>query len=231
MDIKEVLFYDLEELFGEGIELTERTTEYGNICDIPSALHSFYKKYSFAKMPFGSIFTVEEARKMSYQQPFMDEEWFCFGQDNYGFVFWLCKEVDGRTFFNAWDHDMSDDIDEGMEITLEEFLQDIINDFEENMKNIANCILMYQYSFNGYEVNYNISIMDLCKILEYEKQNIAELVKIKKAFNMTESISELQEIKRNLPYEISDDFSYMKALKILKDLNLNKVKIDIFHID
>ena len=76
-------------------------------------------------MPFGYIFTVEEARKMSYQQPFMDEEWFCFGQDNYGFVFWLCKEVDGRTFFNAWDHDMSDDIGEGMEITLEEFLQDI----------------------------------------------------------------------------------------------------------
>ena len=48
---------------------------------------------------------------------------------------------------------------------------------------------------------------------------------------MTESMSELQEIKRNLPYEISDDFSYMKALKILKDLNLNKVNIDIFHID
>ncbi|MGN1196676.1 MAG: hypothetical protein ACI4TA_03650 [Acetatifactor sp.] len=206
MDIKEVLFYDLEELFGEGIELTERTTEYGNICDIPSALHSFYKKYSFAKMPFGSIFTVEEARKMSYQQPFMDEEWFCFGQDNYGFVFWLCKEVDGRTFFNAWDHDMSDDIDEGMEITLEEFLQDIINDFEEN----ETCSI---------------------EIKSCEEDALAELVKIKKAFNMTESISELQEIKRNLPYEISDDFSYMKALKILKDLNLNKVKIDIFHID
>ena len=206
MDIKEVLFYDLEELFGEGIELTERTTEYGNICDIPSALHSFYKKYSFAKMPFGSIFTVEEARKMSYQQPFMDEEWFCFGQDNYGFVFWLCKEVDGRTFFNAWDHDMSDDIDEGMEITLEEFLQDIINDFEEN----ETCSI---------------------EIKSCEEDALAELVKIKKAFNMTESISELQEIKRNLPYEISDDFSYMKALKILKDLNLNKVKIDKFHID
>lgn len=206
MDIKEVLFYDLEELFGEGIELTERTTEYGNICDIPSALHSFYKKYSFAKMPFGSIFTVEEARKMSYQQPFMDEEWFCFGQDNYGFVFWLCKEVDGRTFFNDWDHDMSDDIDEGMEITLEEFLQDIINDFEEN----ETCSI---------------------EIKSCEEDALAELVKIKKAFNMTESISELQEIKRNLPYEISDDFSYMKALKILKDLNLNKVKIDIFHID
>ena len=206
MDIKEVLFYDLEELFGEGIELTERTTEYGNICDIPSALHSFYKKYSFAKMPFGSIFTVEEARKMSYQQPFMDEEWFCFGQDNYGFVFWLCKEVDGRTFFNAWDHDMSDDIDEGMEITLEEFLQDIINDFEEN----ETCSI---------------------EIKSCEEDALAELVKIKKAFNMTESISELQEIKPNLPYEISDDFSYMKALKILKDLNLNKVKIDIFHID
>ena len=206
MDIKEVLFYDLEELFGEGIELTERTTEYGNISEIPSALHSFYKKYSFAKMPFGSIFTVEEARKMSYQQPFMDEEWFCFGQDNYGFVFWLCKEVDGRTFFNAWDHDMSDDIDEGMEITLEEFLQDIINDFEEN----ETCSI---------------------EIKSCEEDALAELVKIKKAFNMTESISELQEIKRNLPYEISDDFSYMKALKILKDLNLNKVKIDIFHID
>ena len=94
MDIKESLFDNLEELFGERLELIERTTEYGNLSDIPSALHSFYKKYLFAKMPFGYIFTVEEARKMSYQQPFMDEEWFCFGQDNYGFVFWLCKEVD-----------------------------------------------------------------------------------------------------------------------------------------
>ena len=206
MDIKEVLFDNLEELFGEGIELTERTTKYGNISDTPSALHSFYKKYSFAKMPFGSIFTVEEARKMSYQQPFMDEEWFCFGQDNYGFVFWLCKEVDGRTYFNAWDHDMSDDIDEGIEITLEEFLQDIINDFEEN----ETCSI---------------------EIKSYEEDALAELVKIKKAFNMTESMSELQEIKCNLPYEISDDFSYMKALKILRDLDLNKVKIDIFHID
>lgn len=81
----------------ERLELIERTTEYGNLSDIPSALHSFYKKYSFAKMPFGSIFTVEETRKMSYQQPFMDEEWFCFGQDNYGFVFWLCKEVDKKS--------------------------------------------------------------------------------------------------------------------------------------
>lgn len=53
---------------------------------------------------------------------------------------------------------------------LKEKLSHILE--EENMKNIANCILMYQYSFNGYEINYNISIMDLCKILEYEKQNI-----------------------------------------------------------
>lgn len=206
MDIKESLFDNLEELFGERLELIERTTEYGNLSDIPSALHSFYKKYSFAKMHFGSIFTVEETRKMSYQQPFMDEEWFCFGQDNYGFVFWLCKEVDGRTFFNAWDHDMSDDIDEGMEITLEEFLQEIINDFEEN----ETCSI---------------------EIKSCEEDALAELVKIKKAFKMTASMSELQEIKNNLPYEISDDFSYMKALKILKDLKLNKVKIDLFHID
>lgn len=206
MDIKESLFDNLEELFGERLELIERTTEYGNLSDIPSALHSFYKKYSFAKMPFGSIFTVEEIRKMSYQQPFMDEEWFCFGQDNYGFVFWLCKEVDGRTFFNAWDHDMSDDIDEGMEITLEEFLQEIINDFEEN----ETCSI---------------------EIKSCEEDALAELVKIKKAFKMTASMSKLQEIKNNLPYEISDDFSYMKALKILKDLKLNKVKIDLFHID
>ena len=63
MDIKESLFDNLEELFGERLELIERTTEYGNLSDIPSALHSFYKKYSFAKMPFGSIFTVEEHEK------------------------------------------------------------------------------------------------------------------------------------------------------------------------
>lgn len=206
MDIKGLLLDNLEELFGERFELIERTTEAVNLSDMPSALHCFYKKYSFLKMPLGSIFTVEEARKMSYQQPFMDEEWFCFGQDNYGFVFWLCKEVDGRTFFNAWDHEMSDDIDEGMEITLEEFLQDIINDFEEN----ETCSI---------------------EIKSCEEDALAELVKIKKAFNMTASMSELKEIKHNLPYVISDDFSYMKALNILKDLKLDKVKIDVFHID
>ena len=48
---------------------------------------------------------------------------------------------------------------------------------------------------------------------------------------MTASMSELKEIKHNLPYVISDDFSYMKALNILKDLKLDKVKIDVFHID
>ena len=206
MDIKGLLLDNLEELFGERFELIERTTEAVNLSDIPSALHCFYKKYSFLKMPLGSIFTVEEARKMSYQQPFLDEEWFCFGQDNYGFVFWLCKEVDGRTFFNAWDHEMSDDIDEGMEITLEEFLQDIINDVEEN----ETCSI---------------------EIKSCEEDALAELVKIKKAFNMTASMSELKEIKHNLPYVISDDFSYMKALNILKDLKLDKVKIDVFHID
>ena len=206
MDIKWLLLDNLEELFGERFELIERTTEAVNLSDIPSALHCFYKKYSFLKMPLGSIFTVEEARKMSYQQPFLDEEWFCFGQDNYGFVFWLCKEVDGRTFFNAWDHEMSDNIDEGMEITLEEFLQDIINDFEEN----ETCSI---------------------EIKSCEEDALAELVKIKKAFNMTASMSELKEIKHNLPYVISDDFSYMKALNILKDLKFDKVKIDVFHID
>lgn len=206
MDIKGLLLDNLEELFGERFELIERTTEAVNLSDIPSALHCFYKKYSFLKMPLGSIFTVEEAIKMLYQQPFLDEEWFCFGQDNYGFVFWLCKEVDGRTFFNAWDHEMSDYIDEGMEITLEEFLQDIINDFEEN----ETCSI---------------------EIKSCEEDALAELVKIKKAFNMTASMSELKEIKHNLPYVISDDFSYMKALNILKDLKLDKVKIDVFHID
>lgn len=206
MDIKGLLLDNLEELFGERFELIERTTEAVNLSDMPSALHCFYKKYSFLKMPLGSIFTVEEARKMSYQQPFLDEEWFCFGQDNYGFVFWLCKEVDGRTFFNAWDHEMSDNIDEGMEITLEEFLQDIINDFEEN----ETCSI---------------------EIKSCEEDALAELVKIKKAFNMTASMSEMKEIKHNLPYVISDDFSYMKALNILKDLKLDKVKIDVFHID
>ena len=206
MDIKGLLLDNLEELFGERFELIERTTDAVKLSDIPSALHCFYKKYSFLKMPLGSIFTVEEARKMSYQQPFLDEEWFCFGQDNYGFVFWLCKEVDGRTFFNAWDHEMSDNIDEGMEITLEEFLQDIINDFEEN----ETCSI---------------------EIKSCEEDALAELVKIKKAFNMTASMSELKEIKHNLPYVISDDFSYMKALNILKDLKLDKGKIDVFHID
>ena len=80
---------------------------------------------------------------------------------------------------------------------------------------------------NDFEENETCSI----EIKSCEEDALAELVKIKKAFKMTASMSKLQEIKDNLPYEISDDFSYMKALKILKDLKLNKVKIDLFHID
>lgn len=49
MDIKESLFDNLEELFGERLELIERTTEYGNLSDIPSALHSFYKNIRLQK--------------------------------------------------------------------------------------------------------------------------------------------------------------------------------------
>ncbi|MEE1027120.1 MAG: hypothetical protein UH211_00370 [Agathobacter sp.] len=47
MDIKGLLLDNLEELFGERFELIERTTEAVNLSDIPSALHCFYKKYSF----------------------------------------------------------------------------------------------------------------------------------------------------------------------------------------
>ena len=41
-------------------------------------------------------------------------------------------------------------------------------------------------------------------------------------------MAELKEIPSNLPYEISGDYLYMEALELVKELKLNKVKIQIF---
>lgn len=200
------LINKLQELFGDNIKTTDCLKNNGNISDVPRGLQIFYKQYSSISTPFGSIYTLETAKKMSSYEPFNSEGWFCFGQDNYGFVFWLCKDTkEGEPCFIEWDHDINSKIDEAFDTSLQEFIQRIESDFEDNETcsiSIKSCI----------------------------EDSISELMKIKKAFNLQLSLSELREIPQNLPYEISDEYLYVKALRIVKELNLKKVKLEIFHV-
>lgn len=202
-DVK-VIPDDLVEIFGNEIEFVENSTGTNNIAGIPKTLQSFYSKYLSARMPFGTIYALEQAQEISSQKPFVEDGWFCFGQDNYGFVFWLCKDAEeGEPCFVAWDHEMNVEIDEAYANTLEEFIQTILNEFEEQ----ETCSV----------------IIERC-----DENALSELVKIKKIFHLSLSMAELKEIPSNLPYEISGDFLYMEALELVKELKLNKVKIQIF---
>lgn len=98
---------------------------------------------------------------------------------------------------------MNVEIDEAYANTLEEFIQTILNEFEEQ----ETCSV----------------IIERC-----DENALSELVKIKKIFHLSLSMAELKEIPSNLPYEISGDFLYMEALELVRELKLNKVKIQIF---
>lgn len=55
---------------------------------IPIGMREFYATIKKADLPYGRIFSKEEAKIKSQKIPF-EPMWFVFGQDNYS-SFWLC---------------------------------------------------------------------------------------------------------------------------------------------
>lgn len=92
---------------------------------VPVMLHDFYRTIAKAELPFGRIFTLEEALEQSQNMPFCNK-WFVFGQDKY-FSFWLCNyESDAYGFsFTSWDHESGNDIEteEALEKDIISFLE------------------------------------------------------------------------------------------------------------
>lgn len=113
---------------------------------IPKAIYPFYKIISKAELPFGTIFSIEDAIKLSKEQPFNDE-WFVFGKDNY-FSFWLCSyNPDSENLsFTSWDHECGE-IGEPVYEDIISLFQDIEEEFDEYEKDYAK----YEEEFEEYE--------------------------------------------------------------------------------
>lgn len=92
---------------------------------IPFKMREFYEKIKNVELPFGYIFDVETAIKISKGEPFAPN-WFVFGKDNY-FNFWLCskKEKENGYYFTYWDHGSGLEIEEPIWEDLLSFLKGI----------------------------------------------------------------------------------------------------------
>ena len=99
--------------------------------DIPNILRGFYKFSNGGRFPFGCIFDIEQAKEKSKRAPF-DPDWFFFGSDNY-FTYWICRysQEDGL-WITTWDHESGNDIEQAVWENLEEFLAEMLQDYEEN---------------------------------------------------------------------------------------------------
>ncbi len=99
--------------------------------DIPAPLGELYKFSNGGQFPFGSIFDIEQAKDKSKREPF-DPDWFFFGSDNY-FTYWICRYTqEGGLWITTWDHESGNAIEEPVWESLEEFLGEMLEEYEEN---------------------------------------------------------------------------------------------------
>ncbi len=123
---------DLKKIYGTGVESVAGSYEQAELDRVPEAMREFYEHYTEASFPFGRIYPIEEAVKLSMAEPFCSEGWFCFGQDDY-FSFWLCRlEPDEENLsFTYWDHEGGCGIGGAIDKTLVELLKDICEDWQD----------------------------------------------------------------------------------------------------
>lgn len=116
----------------DGVRIIETNLKNPNLIGIPNILHGLYEIISEVELPFGRIFTVEQALEQSKNKPF-SPNWFVFGRDNY-FSFWLCSyspDTEGLSF-TYWDHESGNEIEEAVWPDLESFLQDLEEEYLDN---------------------------------------------------------------------------------------------------
>lgn len=96
--------------------------------EVPKMLREFYEKIESAALPYGSIYNIDSAIKLSKRSPFFPN-WFVFGKDNY-FSYWLCYKGDNSDgcYFTSWDHESGLEIDEPVWEDLLSFLKEMEED-------------------------------------------------------------------------------------------------------
>ncbi|HNX57681.1 MAG TPA: hypothetical protein PKK43_01175 [Spirochaetota bacterium] len=117
--------------YGSSVYMCNPNVDNGEAGIIPGALKELYGFMSKASLPFGEIFSVEEALRQSERNPFKPD-WFVFGKDRY-FSFWLClyNPDDEGLSFTSWDHDSGNEIDGAVWTDVISFLKDMEQEYEE----------------------------------------------------------------------------------------------------
>lgn len=96
---------------------------------VPEIFKSIYTFANGINLPFGSIFSLDDAINKSKRLPF-SPDWFVFGYDNY-FTYWLCRySPDGDLWITTWDHESGNDIEEAVWPDLIEFLVEMLEEYE-----------------------------------------------------------------------------------------------------
>ena len=124
MDKIELYFKKLKSVYNCDIKFCKNKSFDYDLSKIPKVIQDLYKIISIAELPFGRIFSIDEALKMSEVLPFKPN-WFVFGQDKY-FSFWVCLYIpdsDGLSF-TSWDHEFESEIDEPVYKDIVSFLKD-----------------------------------------------------------------------------------------------------------
>lgn len=194
----------LESNFQGGVLVKENSKS--NIPDfVPSQLVELYKHFDSLELPFGEIFSVENAQEMSGQEPFKSNGWFCFGKDNY-FSYLLCKKDinENEDCFSTWDYETDFNEVEPCFSDLNELLDFIIDDYEGSED-------------------------DMCKVIveATDKQFLSELLKVKKIFASPLSIMEIKNALTNGKCVIKNNFDFYDAKKILSENKFEHIKIKL----
>ena len=119
---------DIKIKYAESVKVIPSEKKLELLKKIPDLLHPVYDIISSLELPFGQIFTIEEALKQSQKLPYKPD-WFVFGKDKY-FSFWIClfnKDEDGLSF-TYWDHESGNEIDGAAWEDIVSFLEEL----EEN---------------------------------------------------------------------------------------------------
>lgn len=120
----ELYFKELKGVYNCDIKFCDDKSFDYDLGKIPKVIQDLYKVVSVAELPFGRIFSIEKALKMSDLLPFKPN-WFVFGQDKY-FSFWIClytPDLEGLSF-TSWDHELESEIDEPVYKDIVSFLKD-----------------------------------------------------------------------------------------------------------
>lgn len=212
---------ELVMLYEKDVKIKEGPVEDDKIALLPDELKEFYSVYQSMKLPFGEVYPIGECIESSKIGPLKEEGWFCFGQDSYSTV-WLCKatpDKDGLSFA-TWDMDWEDDEDDEDDEEGESEEKGIAEAAFDNMGDFLK-FLSDEYMESELAVQCSVFVSG------YSREAMKEVLEVKKAFHSPISMLELKEKASKGSCMVKEQFHYYQAKRILRELNLQSVKVTL----